>query len=90
MGFNRISFAPFRTTSKLKVNIEIKIKMDNGKDVILNHDETKELLSKLKEIFPEPVYFPQPINPVIVEPYRWWERVWYSSSGTLSITNVAE
>jgi hypothetical protein len=90
MGFNRISFAPFRTTSKLKVNIEIKIKMDNGKDVILNHDETKELLSKLKEIFPEPVYFPQPINPVIVEPYRWWERVWYSSSGTLSISNVAE
>jgi hypothetical protein len=72
----------------MKVNIEIKIKMDNGKDVILTHDEAKELLSKLKEIFPEPVYFPQPINPA--EPYRWWERVWYSSSGTLSITNVAE
>ena len=74
----------------MKVNIEIKIKMDNGKDVILNYDGAKELLSKLKEIFPEPVYFPQPTIPVIVEPYRWWEKVWYSSSGTLSITNMAE
>ena len=70
----------------MNVDIELKIKMNDGKEVILNNDEAKELLGKLKEIFPDPVYIP-PTPVFIQEPYRWWEKVWYSDSGTITITN---
>ncbi len=73
----------------MKVNIEIKIKMDNGKDVILNHDEAKELLSKLKDIFPEPIYIPS-MPTIIQEPYRWREKAWYSNTGNVTISNKTE
>jgi len=73
----------------MNVNIELKIKMNDGKEVILNSDEAKELLSKLKEVFPEPVYIPS--TPIIIqEPYRWWERVWYSNTGNVIISNKTE
>jgi len=73
----------------MNVNIELKIKMQDGKEVVLDSVEAKELLAKLKEIFPEPVYIPS--MPVIIqEPYRWWERVWYSNTGSVSISNKTE
>ncbi len=73
----------------MNVNIELKIKMNDGKEIVLDSVEAKELLGKLKEIFPDPVYIPS--SPVIIqEPYRWWERVWYSTTGNVTISNKTE
>ena len=37
----------------MNVKIEIKIKMKNGKDVVLNNDEAKELFMELKKLYDE-------------------------------------
>jgi hypothetical protein len=75
----------------MNINIELKIKMQDGKEVVLNTEEAKELLAKLREVFPEMVYIPtQPI--IIHEPSgrRWWDQPWYSISGNTCISTKSE
>lgn len=68
----------------MNVNIEIKIKIE-GKDIVLNNEDAKELYSKLKDIYDkEIISFPYPVY--IGRPYPPYE-VYYSTSGTFEITN---
>jgi len=75
----------------MNVSIEIKIKMEDGKEVILKDKEARELFLKLSEIYevdkakeyvPYYPYIPPIITPSI--PYDP-NRIWYSSDSTLSV-----
>ena len=70
----------------MNVNIEIKIKLDKGKELTLSGDDAKELYLKLKEIYEErhiKEYVPYPY-----QPYRWpwYVTTIYGTSGTYTIT----
>lgn len=81
----------------MNVNIEIKVKMDKGKELVLKGDEAKELYLKLKEIYEDRV-----VKEYVLD--RWWypdiykyptgtnaphpdtyPPVWVSSGGTYSV-----
>lgn len=74
----------------MNVNIEIKVKMDKGKELVLKGDEAKELYLKLKGIYEDRV-----VKEYVL--YRWWypdiykypdtyPPVWVSSGGTYSVS----
>lgn len=70
----------------MNVNIEIKVKMDKGKELVLKDDEAKELYLKLKEIYEERVvkeYVPYRWYPYYNDPYK---PTWISSGGTYSVS----
>ena len=74
----------------MKAEVQLKIKMENGVEVILNVEEAKELFFKLKEIFEEKTEFiPYPTYPVYptyptypwIRSREWWEApVWYTTT----------
>jgi hypothetical protein len=81
----------------MNINVEIKIKLDNGTEIILKDNDAKELYFKLKELYeqketyiPYPVY---PTYPVISQPWKWHEP-WYTypvitCGGDHTITEIA-
>jgi len=57
----------------MNTKIEVKIKMDNGKKVVLNSEEARELMLKLQQIF----------SPSLTWcPTRY--PVWYSDNTTIT------
>ena len=80
----------------METKIQVKIKMNNNKEVILDQEEARELYWKLKEVFEkDTVYVPyQPYIPVY--PYYYedpypikWQR-WTTSSGGTSVECITE
>ena len=71
----------------MNINVEVKIKMDKGTELILKNDEAKELYLKLKELYEkETTWVPLPYYPV--QPYIWEPyKVWYSSDNTYSVSS---
>ena len=75
----------------MDVNIEVKIKMDKGKEIILKDEEARELFLKLKGIYEKektteyvpwyPYYPNAPFYPVT---YSY--ETWSSSDNTISIS----
>jgi len=54
----------------MDVKINIKIKMEKGKEINLNSDEAKELYYKLKDLYEKQFVTVNPYNPVYpVSPY---------------------
>ena len=74
----------------MKTEIEVKIKMDKGKEIVLSHSEAEELYRELEKLFSRPVFtMPYPYNPpkpCYPEPWPrpWYE--WHSTSGRLELS----
>ena len=70
----------------LFLKVQIKIKMDSGKEITLEGKDAEELYNKLKEIYDRTTWIPYPYNPA---PY--WPRtlpepvIWYSTSSNTSV-----
>jgi hypothetical protein len=52
----------------MDIKINIKIKMEKGKEINLNSDEAKELYYKLKDLYEKQFVTVNPYNPV----YPYW------------------
>jgi len=82
---------------KMKLNVEIRIEVEKGKEIVLKNDAAKELFLKLKEIYEkekEIVSIPYLIYPTIFPTYPrpfsdpWWTTC--NTSGSIcSITCTA-
>jgi len=75
----------------MEAKIQVKIKMEKGKEITLNQEEAKELFLKLKEIYDQPektTYIPfYPYTPPIIwyntKPYTPY---WTTTDGSATIT----
>lgn len=71
----------------MNINIEIKVKMDKGKELLLKGDEAKELYLKLKEIYEQveyvPYRYPWYIYTTTNAPQPW---TWYDTRGNISVS----
>lgn len=73
----------------MNLKIEVKIKMDNGKEIILNSDDARELFYKLKELYWNE-YKSAGSWPVLnPDYYRIWYpdyyRIWNSTNNSTQI-----
>ena len=66
--------------------VQIKIKLENGKEIILSHEDAKKLYEVLHEMYGEKekiTYIPYvPYYPPIFQPYE----PWYASGDSVTIT----
>jgi len=71
----------------MKLNVEVKIKMDNGKEVTLKSEDARELFYELKEIFGKEREIIPVAYPTYDRPW-WWPyqpRIWSNTAGTISM-----
>lgn len=63
--------------------IQIKITLENGKEIILSHEDAKKLYEVLHEVYGEKEKITYvPYSPYIVRPYE----PWYASCDSVTIT----
>jgi hypothetical protein len=74
----------------MSINIELKIKMKDGKEIVLESNEAKELYEELKKIYNKdyisypylsPTYIP------VYDPIPWNKQIIWGSSNGNSIIN---
>jgi hypothetical protein len=72
----------------MDIKVNIKIKMEKGKEINLNSDEAKELYYKLKDLYEKQPVTVYPYNPS----YPYWNTYWITcntnnSDALYTITN---
>jgi len=67
----------------METSIQVKIKMENGTEIVVNQDEAKELFEKLGEIFEKDIEY------ISIPYYRDFTSPSYYTGDTLPLTTWA-
>lgn len=74
----------------MEAKIQVKIKMEKGKEITLNQEEAKELFLKLKEIYDQPEKITYIPTYPIYRDWTWkpvpYTPCWTTTAGTATIT----